>query len=125
MNIPDNIKYTESHEWIRVEGNEAFVGITEYATTQLGDIVFLEIETEGEELEKGDAYGTIEAVKTVSDTYMPVGGKVIAVNEEAIDDPSIVNKDPYGNGWLVKIEVSDLGEVDELLDAEGYKEIID
>ncbi len=125
MNIPNDIKYTDSHEWIRVNGKEAIVGITEYATTQLGDIVFLEIETDGEEMEKGDAYGTIEAVKTVSDTYMPLTGKVIEVNQEAIDDPSIVNKDPYGKGWLIKIEIADENEIDDLLDSAAYKEIID
>lgn len=124
MNIPNNLKYTESHEWVRVEGDEAFVGITEYASSQLGDIVFLEIETEGEDLDKGESYGTIEAVKTVADSYMPIGGKVLEVNEVAIDDPAIVNKDPYGDGWLIKIKIADIAELDELLDSEAYKALI-
>ncbi len=124
MNIPNNLKYTESHEWVRVEGDEAFVGITEYASSQLGDIVFLEIETEGEDLDKGESYGTIEAVKTVADSYMPIGGKVLEVNEVAIDDPAIVNKDPYGDGWLIKIKIADIDELDELLDSEAYKALI-
>lgn len=125
MNIPNNVKYTETHEWVKIDGDIATVGITEYASTQLGDVVFLEIETEGEELEKGEAYGTIEAVKTVSDTYMPISGEVIEVNEVAIDDPSIVNKDPYGDGWLIKIKVSNTEEIEELLDAEKYQEKIE
>ncbi len=124
MNIPKDIKYTESHEWVRVEGDLAFVGITDYASTQLGDIVFLEIETEGEELESGEAYGSIEAVKTVSDSYMPISGKVIEVNQNAIDDPSIVNKDPYGDGWLIKIQIKNKEEINGLLDADAYKNII-
>ena len=124
MNIPNDIKYTESHEWVRVEGDLAFVGITDYASTQLGDIVFLEIETEGEELESREAYGSIEAVKTVSDSYMPISGKVIEVNQNAIDDPSIVNKDPYGDGWLIKIQIKDKEEINGLLDADAYKNII-
>lgn len=125
MNIPNNLKYTESHEWVRVEGDEAYVGITEFASSQLGDIVFLEIETEGEELDKGDAYGTIEAVKTVADSYMPVAGEVIEVNQAAIDEPSVVNKDPYGEGWLIKIKIADSSELDELLDSEAYIAIIE
>lgn len=123
MNIPKNLKYAESHEWVRVEGDVAVVGITDFAQTSLGDIVFLDIEVEGETLDKGEVYGSIEAVKTVSDSYMPVSGEVIEVNQEAIDDPSIVNKDPYGEGWLLKIKMSDPSEVDSLLDAAGYEEI--
>ena len=111
MNIPKNLKYAESHEWVRVEGDVAVVGITDFAQTSLGDIVFLDIEVEGETLDKGEVYGSIEAVKTVSDSYMPVSGEVIEVNQEAIDDPSIVNKDPYGEGWLLKIKMSDLAKL--------------
>ena len=125
MNIPNNLKYTESHEWVRVEGDEAYIGITEFASSQLGDIVFLEIETEGEELDKGDAYGTIEAVKTVADSYMPVAGEVIEVNQAAIDEPSVVNKDPYGEGWLIKIKIADSSELNDLLDSEAYKAVIE
>lgn len=125
MNIPNNLKYTESHEWVKVDGDVATVGITEYASTQLGDIVFLEIETEGEELDKGEAYGTIEAVKTVSDSYMPVSGEVIEVNEEALDEPGIANKDPYGQGWLIKIKMSNPEELEELLSADDYKKTIE
>lgn len=123
MNIPKNLKYAESHEWVRVEGDVAVVGITDFAQTSLGDIVFLDIEVEGETLDKGEVYGSIEAVKTVSDSYMPVSGEVIEVNQEAIDDPSLVNQDPYGKGWLLKIKMSDPSEVDSLLDAAGYEEI--
>ena len=123
MNIPKNLKYAESHEWVRVEGDVAVVGITDFAQTSLGDIVFLDIEVEGETLDKGEVYGSIEAVKTVSDSYMPVSGEVIEVNQEAIDDPSIVNKDPYGEGWLLKIKMSDPSEVNSLLDPAGYEEI--
>ena len=123
MNIPKNLKYAESHEWVRVEGDVAVVGITDFAQTSLGDIVFLDIEVEGETLDKGEVYGSIEAVKTVYDSYMPVSGEVIEVNQEAIDDPSIVNKDPYGEGWLLKIKMSDPSEVNSLLDAAGYEEI--
>ncbi|HPX75491.1 MAG TPA: glycine cleavage system protein GcvH [Bacteroidales bacterium] len=123
MNTPKNLKYAESHEWVRVEGDVAVVGITDFAQTSLGDIVFLDIEVEGETLDKGEVYGSIEAVKTVSDSYMPVSGEVIEVNQEAIDDPSLVNQDPYGKGWLLKIKMSDPSEVDSLLDAAGYEEI--
>lgn len=123
MNIPKNLKYAESHEWVRVEGDVAVVGITDFAQTSLGDIVFLDIEVEGETLDKGEVYGSIEAVKTVSDSYMPVSGEVIEVNQEAIDDPSLVNQDPYGKGWLLKIKMSDPSEVNSLLDAAGYEEI--
>ncbi|HOE38415.1 MAG TPA: glycine cleavage system protein GcvH [Bacteroidales bacterium] len=123
MNTLKNLKYAESHEWVRVEGDVAVVGITDFAQTSLGDIVFLDIEVEGETLDKGEVYGSIEAVKTVSDSYMPVSGEVIEVNQEAIDDPSLVNQDPYGKGWLLKIKMSDPSEVDSLLDAAGYEEI--
>lgn len=124
MNIPENLKYTKDHEWIRVEGDEAYVGITDYAQGELGDIVFLEIETEGEELAKEEVFGTIEAVKTVSDMFMPIGGEVVEVNEKLEETPEIVNKDPYGDGWLIKIKISDKSDLDELLDAAAYKKLL-
>ncbi|MDR2010817.1 MAG: glycine cleavage system protein GcvH [Bacteroidales bacterium] len=123
MNIPGNLKYTESHEWIRVEGNEAYIGITDFAVTHLGDIVFVEIETEGETLDKGESFGTIEAVKTVSDLYMSLSGEILEVNSAVIDNPAIVNSDCYGEGWLIKIKMSAPAEVDTLLDANAYAEI--
>ncbi|HAF29792.1 MAG TPA: glycine cleavage system protein GcvH [Bacteroidales bacterium] len=125
MNIPGNLKYTKDHEWIRIEGDEAYVGITDYAQGELGDIVFLEIETEGEELAKEEVFGTIEAVKTVSDMFMPVGGEVIEVNPKLEESPEIVNKDPYGDGWLIKIKVADASELDELLDPAAYKKLLE
>jgi len=125
MNIPENLKFTKDHEWIRVEGNEAYVGITEYAQGELGDVVFVEIETEDEELDKEEVFGTIEAVKTVSDMFMPVSGKVLEVNEKLEDTPEIVNKDPYGEGWLIKISLKNEAEIDELLDADAYKKLLE
>ena len=125
MNIPENLKYTKDHEWIRVEGDEAYVGITDYAQGELGDIVFIEIETEGEELAKEEVFGTIEAVKTVSDMFMPVGGKVLEVNEKLEETPEVVNKDPYGDGWLIKIKVTDTSELDELLDPAAYQKLLE
>jgi len=124
MNIPGNLKYTKDHEWIRVEGDEAFVGITDYAQGELGDIVFIEIETEGEELAKEEVFGTIEAVKTVSDMFMPVGGTVVEVNSKIESSPEVVNKDPYGDGWLIKIKLSNASELDELLDAAAYEKLL-
>lgn len=123
MNIPANLKYTKDHEWIKVEGNEAVVGITDFAQGQLGDVVFVEIETEGETLEMEEVFGTIEAVKTVSDMFMPVSGKVVAVNEKLADTPEVVNKDPYGDGWMIRIELTDASQLDDLLTADQYKEI--
>ena len=124
MNVPDNLKYTKDHEWIRVEGNEAYIGITDFAQGELGDIVFIEIETEGEKLGKEDAFGTIEAVKTVSDMFMPIGGEVLEVNPKLEDTPDVVNKDPYGEGWIIKISIENTSELDELLTPEQYKELI-
>ncbi|MEA4867654.1 Glycine cleavage system H protein [bioreactor metagenome] len=124
MKIPANLKYSTDHEWIAVEGNIATVGITDFAQGQLGDIVFVDIQTEGETLSKGDVFGAIEAVKTVADAFMPLSGKIVEVNTELENTPESVNKDPYGAGWMVKIEMTDLSEVDALLDAEGYKAII-
>jgi glycine cleavage system H protein len=123
MKILDNLLYTEDHEWIRVEGDEAFIGVTDYAQSQLGDVVFVEVETEGENLDKKEAFGTIEAVKTVSDVFMPVGGEVLEFNEKLADNPELINKDPYGEGWLIKIKISDKAELDSLLDTAKYQEI--
>lgn len=125
MNIPENLKYTPDHEWIRIEGEEAYVGITDYAQGELGDIVFIEIETQGETMDKGEAFGTIEAVKTVSDMYMPVGGEVLEVNAALEDNPELVNQDPYGKGWLIKIKIQDASGIDELVSPGGYKEMIE
>ncbi|RLD82488.1 MAG: glycine cleavage system protein GcvH [Bacteroidetes bacterium] len=125
MTIPDSLKYTNDHEWIKVDGDEALIGITEFAQKELGDIVFIEVETEGETLAKGDAFGTIEAVKTVSDMFMPVNAEVLEFNEELEANPEIVNKDPYGEGWIIKIKIADMAEINELLDADTYKEQIE
>ncbi|MCI5706860.1 MAG: glycine cleavage system protein GcvH [Odoribacter sp.] len=124
MNVPAELKYTKEHEWIRVEGEEAFVGITDYAQSQLGDIVFVECETVGDNLEAGDTFGTIEAVKTVSDLYLPVGGEVLEFNEKLESEPEAVNKDPYGEGWIVKIKIDNESELDGLLSADAYKALI-
>ena len=124
MEFPANIKYTNEHEWIRLDGETAYVGITDYAQNQLGDIVFVDITTEGETLEKGEVFGTIEVVKTVSDLFLPVGGEVLEVNPELEEHPELVNKDPYGEGWLIRLKPSDMSEMDTLLDAEAYKQII-
>ncbi len=121
MNIPENLLYTEDHEWLRVEGDVAYIGVTDFAQKELGDIVFVEVETIDEDLEKGDAFGTIEAVKTVSEMFMPVAGAVLELNELLDGEPEIINKDPYGKGWIVKISISDKAELDELLDAAAYK----
>jgi glycine cleavage system H protein len=124
MNVPENLRYTEKHEWIRVETNEAFVGITDYAQGELGDIVFVEIESLGQKLSKGDAFGTIEAVKTVSDLFMPASGEVLEINPKLNDQPEIVNKDPYGEGWMIRITVANAGELDSLLSPGDYKAMI-
>lgn len=124
MNFPTNVKYTSEHEWIRLEGEEAYVGITDYAQDQLGDIVFVDVTTEGETLEAGEAFGTIEVVKTVSDLFLPVGGEILEVNPELEEHPELVNQDPYGKGWLVRIRPTDVSEMDKLMDAEAYKQII-
>lgn len=124
MTVPDNLKYTKDHEWIRPEGSTAFVGITDFAQGELGDIVFIEIETLGEHLEKESTFGTIEAVKTVSDLFMPVSGKVIEINDAINASPEMVNKDPYGKGWLIKIEMDSPDQLDTLYDAKGYTQLI-
>jgi glycine cleavage system H protein len=122
MNIPQDLKYTEDHEWIKVDGDEATVGITDFAQGELGDIVFVEIETEGEDLPKEEVFGTVEAVKTVSDLFMPLSGTVTAFNEALESSPETVNKDAYGEGWMIKIKMSDTSELDALMSAEQYKE---
>ena len=124
MNFPADLKYTKDHEWIRVEGNVAYVGITDYAQGELGEIVFVDITTEGETVEKEEVFGTIEAVKTVSDLFMPVSGEVIEANAELDDKPELVNEDVYGNGWLIKISISDPSELDELMSSAEYEQLI-
>ena len=124
MNVPANLKYTEDHEWVKVDGDVAVVGITDFAQGELGDIVFVDIQTAGETLDKGETFGTIEAVKTVADAFMPVSGEVLEVNEALDGAPDLVNSDPYGDGWMIKIKFSDASEFDSLLTAEQYKEII-
>jgi len=124
MNIPDNLKYTKEHEWIRMDGDFAIVGITDYAQNELGDIVYVEVETVGETLEKEETYGTIEAVKTVSDLFMPVTGEIIEFNEELEDNPEIINSDPYGKGWIIKIKPYNPSDIMDLLDSAGYKDLI-
>ena len=121
MNTPTNLKYSKDHEWVKVEGNIATIGITDFAQSQLGDIVFVDIQTEGEDLEAGEVFGAIEAVKTVADGLMPVSGKVIEVNAELEGAPESVNSDPYGAGWMIKVEMSNPAEYDELLDAAAYE----
>lgn len=124
MNIPTDLKYTKDHEWIRIEGDTAVVGITDFAQGELGDIVFVEVETEGETLDREETFGSVEAVKTVSDLFMPVSGEVEAFNEEIESSPELVNEDPYGKGWMVKIKISDDSELADLLDADAYKDLI-
>ena len=124
MNIPTNLKYTKDHEWIRLEGDNAYIGITDYAQHELGDIVFVDVDTLDETLDAEETFGTIEAVKTSSEMFMPVGGKVVEFNEALADAPEKVNSDPYGEGWIIKVEVTNAAEMDNLLDAEGYKALI-
>jgi len=120
MNFPENLKYTKDHEWVRVEGDFAFIGITDFAQSELGDIVYVEIETVGETLEHEQIFGTVEAVKTVSDLFMPVSGEIMEFNTKLETQPELVNKDPYGEGWMVKIKMKDPGQVNELLTASSY-----
>lgn len=124
MNFPENVKYTKEHEWIRLEGDVAYVGITDYAQEQLGDIVFVDIQTEGETLAADEVFGTIEVVKTISDLFLPVGGEILEQNEALADQPELVNKDPYGEGWLIKMKPDAAGDLDNLLDAAAYKALI-
>ncbi|MBU0488087.1 MAG: glycine cleavage system protein GcvH [Bacteroidetes bacterium] len=124
MNIPDHLKYTKDHEWLRVEGNVGYIGITEFAAGELGDIVYIEVDTLGETIEKEEVFGTIEAVKTVSDMFMPVTGEILEANPDLEGSPETVNQDPYGKGWMVKISIANPAELDELLSADQYKELI-
>ena len=122
MNLK-NLKYTKDHEWVRVEGDIAYVGITDFAQGELGDIVYVEIETLNEEIKIGDVFGTVEAVKTVSDLFMPISGEVLELNEKLESEPELVNSDPYGDGWMVKIKIDNISQLDELLDLDGYESI--
>ena len=124
MNIPENLKYTKDHEWVLVEGDTATVGVTDFAQSELGDIVYVEVETLDETLDKEEVFGTIEAVKTVSDLFMPVSGEIIEFNDKLETNPEVVNEDPYGEGWMIKVEMSDISELDTLLDVAAYQEII-
>ncbi|MBR5677419.1 MAG: glycine cleavage system protein GcvH [Paludibacteraceae bacterium] len=124
MNFPENIRYTSEHEWIRVEGDEAFVGITDYAQSELGEIVFIDVPTVGETVGQGEVFGSVEAVKTVSDLNMPVSGEVLEVNEALDAQPELVNNDPYGEGWIIRIAVKDAAELDSLMDAAAYQAIL-
>ncbi|NNC82094.1 MAG: glycine cleavage system protein GcvH [Flavobacteriales bacterium] len=126
MDTPKDLRYTKDHEWVKKEGDDTvLVGITDFAQGELGDIVFIEIETEGEELDAEEVFGTVEAVKTVSDLFMPLSGEVVEVNEELADSPDVVNSDPYGKGWMIKIKMSDPGQFDALMTAEDYAEMVD
>jgi len=124
MNFPDSLRYTKDHEWIRLEGDEAIVGITDFAQHELGDIVYVEIETVGQELNAGDVFGTVEAVKTVSDLYLPINGTITEVNPKLNSNPELVNNDPYGEGWMAKIKVSNVTDIDSLLNAEAYQKLV-
>lgn len=124
MENPTNLKYTKDHEWIRVEGDVAYVGITDYAQSELGDIVFIDVTTEGETLSAGDVFGTVEAVKTVSDVFIPVSGEVLEFNQALNDAPETVNKDPYGDGWMIKIKMSDSSELNSLMSSDEYAKMI-
>lgn len=125
MNIQENLKYTKDHEWILIEGDEVTIGITDFAQGELGDIVFVEVETVGETLDKDEVFGTIEAVKTVSDMFMPISGEVIAFNEELEATPELINQDPYVNGWIVKVKVTDAAELEDLLSSDAYKNMVE
>ena len=125
MNIPEELKYTEEHEWVRIEDNIATVGITDFAQGELGDIVYLEIDTLDSQIDSNEVFGTVEAVKTVSDLFMPIAGKVVEVNPSLEDNPELVNEDPYGEGWIIKIDITDESQLDSLLSASDYKNLID
>lgn len=124
MNVPADLKYTKDHEWIKVDGDVATIGITDFAQGELGDIVYVEIETEGETLDAEEVFGSIEAVKTVSDLFMPIGGEVVEINEEIESNPEVINSDAYGKGWLIKIKISDTSELDGLMSVEAYQELV-
>tara|TARA_B100001063_G_C16486707_1_gene415350 strand:- start:231 stop:608 length:378 start_codon:yes stop_codon:yes gene_type:complete len=124
MNFPKELKYSKDHEWLRINGNFGYIGITEFAQRELGDIVFVDIDTEGENLEKEEVFGSIEAVKTVSDLFMPIAGEVVEVNSKLEENPELVNSDPYGDGWIVKIQISSVNESNELLSSSEYEKLI-
>lgn len=124
MNIPANLKYSKDHEWLRVEGNEAFVGITDFAQGQLGDIVFVDVPTVGETISQNEIFGSIEAVKTVSDAFLPISGEILEFNDELENDPALVNKDPYGKGWIIKMSIADAAELETLLSADDYAKLV-
>jgi glycine cleavage system H protein len=124
MNIPKDLKYTEDHEWVKIEGEEAVIGITSFAQSELGDIVFVEIDSEGDTIEKSEVFGTVEAVKTVSDLYMPLSGEILSYNSELDNSPEKVNDDPYGDGWMIRIKLTDQSEIDSLLNSQQYEELI-
>jgi glycine cleavage system H protein len=124
MNVPSDLRYTADHEWVKIDGDIATVGVTDFAQGELGDIVFVEVETEGEELEAEEVFGTIEAVKTVSDLFLPLAGKVIEFNEALNDDPALINSDPFGDGWVIKLKMSNVSDLESLMDAEAYKDAI-
>jgi glycine cleavage system H protein len=125
MNFPEDLKYTSEHEWVRIDGDVATVGITDYAQDQLGDIVFVELPEEGETVEKGDTFGVVESTKSVSDLYVPLSGKVIESNDPLLDSPDIINEDPYGEGWMIRIKLENSSEVKELLDAKSYQKMVE
>tara|TARA_B100001250_G_scaffold125539_2_gene106770 strand:+ start:26882 stop:27259 length:378 start_codon:yes stop_codon:yes gene_type:complete len=124
MEFPSGLKYSKDHEWIRIDGDSAYIGITSFAQAELGDIVFVDIDSEGEVLEKEQVFGSIEAVKTVSDLFMPISGKVLEINENLEDTPELINTDPYLDGWIIKISISEASELDELLDSSAYKNLV-
>ena len=124
MSFPDNLKYTKDHEWLRIENNEAYVGITSFAQSELGDIVYIDIDTEGEQLEKEEVFGSVEAVKTVSDLFMPINGEVLEFNKKLEDNPELINNDPFGDGWIIKISVSDDSDLEDLLSSNDYKKLV-
>lgn len=124
MNFPEDLKYSKEHEWVRVEGDVVYIGITDFAQSELGEIVYVDVETEGDTIAKDKVFGTVEAVKTVSDLFMPIGGEILELNPELEDKPELVNGDPYGNGWILKVKPNDIKEVDALLSADEYKKVI-
>jgi glycine cleavage system H protein len=124
MNVPSDLMYTKDHEWVRKDGDLYAIGITDFAQSELGDIVYVEIESEGDELDQNEVFGSVEAVKTVSDLFMPIGGEVAEVNEDLADAPEAVNEDPYGKGWMIKVKIADEGQMSDLLSADDYKELI-
>ena len=124
MSFPKDVKYTKDHEWLRVDGNEAYVGITHFAQSELGDIVFIDVDTEGESLEKEEVFGSVEAVKTVSDLFMPINGEVLEFNENLEDNPELINSDPYGEGWIIKVSLNDGSDMEDLLSSDDYQELV-